>query len=313
MTNPELAVRSSGYGGRGYAIPVVNPDHPFKKVKGDKGYIKTRLAPDSDKALIVPSVTTVLKAAASPALTQWAVDQTAAYAAAYPESVLRRTEDRAFGFLRHYWTRKVAPLEEGFDVRNYHLGVLQDSSDLGTAIHEYIQADVDPRESFPSLEDKSDLFFQMVGAWDAWYASQFIEPIYTEGTVYSERWGYAGTFDCLWRVNGKLWLIDIKSARNMWPDHSRQLAALRSGDVMFAKKPDGEWEEINWQPIVHEVDHFGFLQVRPEDVSTKGEYMEPFVKLHEAKDLDLHFTAFRACLELKRAEIALALREKEAA
>lgn len=309
MTNPELAVRSSGYGGRGYAIPAA-PGQPFKKVKGDKDYIKARLRED-ESALIVPSVTTVLKAGASEALTQWAVDQTAGYAAINPDAVLRRSQDAAFQFLRFYWRRSPDPLEEGYDITNYHLGVLQDSADLGTSIHEWMQADVGEGE-YPDISTKNDLFFEMVGEWDKWFAGNFVEPVFTEATVYNSKEQYAGTLDCLWRINGKLCLIDMKSSRSLWPDHSRQLAALKEADIIFQKDAHGEWVELPWQEYVEQVDWFGFMHVRPSDIDKDGEGMLPYLEMVEADNLDLHYKAFLGLLEVKKTDLEIKRRESEA-
>lgn len=307
MTLPQLAVRNSGYGGRGYAIPAT-PGDPFKSVKADGGYVKTRLRED-ESALIVPSVTTVLKAGASEALTQWAVDQTAGYASINAESLLTRTPDAAFGYLRFFWKREPKPLAEGYDLRNYHEGVLQEAADLGTDIHEWIQADAHPGLEYPDISQLNDQFFEMVGVWDEWSAGQFIQPVLTEATVYNSKEGYAGTLDCLWWINGKLCLIDIKSARSLWPDHSRQLAALKEADILLVQGDDGEWMELPWQAWVEQVDWFGFMHVRPSDIDKDGEPMLPYLEMVEAEDLDLHFEAFRGLLSVKQADLAVKARQ----
>jgi hypothetical protein len=38
--------------------------------------------------------------------------------------------------------------------------------------------------------------------------------------------GYAGTLDGLWKIDGVPTLVDVKTARNTWPEHFQQLAAL---------------------------------------------------------------------------------------
>jgi len=303
MTQPELTVRQSGYGGRGYAIPVASPDEEGKVVTTAGGKLKARLN-DKGGALIVPGVTTVLKAAASPAITQWAVDQTAGYAASNAAELLRRSPDAAFFYLRYYHKREPMPLEEGYDPRNYHLGVLDDSAQLGTAIHEWMQADAGEGE-YPDISTKNHLFFEMVEEWAKWSGSQFIEPVFTEATVYNSELGYAGTLDCLWRINGKLTLLDMKSSRGLWPDHSRQLSALKNADVLLLKNADGVYEHHDWQEWIEQVEDYGFLHVRPSDVDNNGEVMLPYCEYIEAKNLDVHWEAFKACLTLKKAEAQL--------
>lgn len=304
MTSPGLTVQRSGYGGRGYAIPVASPDEPGKVVTTAGGKIKARLN-EKGGALIVPGVTTVLKAAASPGVVQWAVDQTAGFAASNAAELLRRSADAAFFYMRYYHKREPDPLSEGYDPRNYHLGVLDDSAQLGTAAHEWMQADAHPGLEYPDISTKGDLFFEIVEVWTQWFAGQFIEPVFTEATVYNSELGYAGTLDCLWRINGRLTLLDMKTSRGLWPDHSRQLSALKNADILLLKNDEGVYEHHDWQEWIRQVDDYGFLHVRPSDVDNKGEPMLPYCEYVEATNLDVHWEAFKACLTLKKTEARL--------
>lgn len=293
MSQPELSVRNSGFGGRGYVHPLM-PDPAL---------------PGEDKRWIVPSVTTVLKSEATPAITQWAVDQTAAFAAANPEALLQRSPEKAWGYLRWYWNRNPDPLEEGYDVRNYADGVLHDAADLGTTMHEWMQADIVEGLAYPDTTNKGDEFWQMVEVWDDWRSKQFIEPIMTEATVWSTV-GYAGTFDYLWKINGQLCFGDIKTSRGLWPAHSRQLSALKMADWVFTKDDEGNWSQQDWQPIVQEASSLGFLHVRPDDITTQGEEQPRYIEYVEAEDLDLHYNGFLGCLAMKQSDLELKRRVK---
>jgi hypothetical protein len=305
---PELAVKQSGYGGRGYVIPAIG-DEPFKIVTNAGVKIKGRLGEDGNK-IVVPSVTTVLKAAAQPGITQWAVDNTAAYAVANIDALLSRSETQGFGFLRWYYSRDPRPLEKGLDLRNYHLGVLNDAAEMGTTIHEWAEADVNPTGIYPDTSTQGEPFWQMVERWNEWYGSNFIVPKYTELTVWNKDEGYAGTLDFLWEINGRLTLGDIKSSRSLWPEHSRQIAALASATHALARNADGEWEEWDWQETMKDVESTGFLHVRPDDVDNQGNDVPSYIEWVEAEDLDLHYQAFLGCLNIKKAEIAVAARQK---
>ena len=303
MTDPELAVRNSGWGGRGYILPADSWEGA-KKVKGSSGnFIPARLDWGGNTT-IVPSVTTVLKAAAKPAIEQWVADQTAAYAVANVDELLRRTETQGWGFLRWYHKREPQPLEEGFDIRNYASGVLNDSAELGTQVHEWIEADVDPSCSFPEVDNLGDMFWEMQEEWEKFSAKHFIMPVRTECTVWNHQFGYAGTFDGLWNIDGEDWLLDIKTARSLWPDHMMQLAALMSGETYFTKQEDGTWVEDDFRPLVENV-RYGFLHVRPNDVDTHGNPIPAFVRLEEASHLDLRFEQFKGYLAAKRVELAI--------
>lgn len=284
MTLPKLAVANSGLGGRGYK-------HPLRPDLG-----------------IVPSVTTVLKAAAKPAIVQWAVDQTSAYAVANAHELLTRSDPQAYNMLRWYHNRSPKLIEEGFDLRNYHEGVLNDAAELGTAMHEWIQADVVGTIPYPDVSHQSDLFWQMVEVWNKYRAEHDIIPHFTESTVWNVEEGYAGTFDGVWQIDGVMTLLDIKTSRSLWPDHEMQIAALLEADDMLMEVGEEYMSVTGWRGVVKQV---GFLHVRPDDVTTKGEFLPAYCEYQPAKDLDLRYQQFLGLLSYKKAERAITVREKE--
>lgn len=310
MTSPELRVTKSGYGGSGYILPARPGDEKFKLVtNADKQQVKARLD-ENGKTTVVPGVTTVLKAAAQPGIVQFAVDQTAAKAAASPETLLGYSQERAWGYLRWYWKNEPKEIYDGLDIRNYHKGILNDAAEQGTKMHEWIQADVDTTLVIPKIEADDVNHWQMVTAWDNWAAAHLIDPVMTEITAWNHTQGYAGTFDGLYYIDGKLWLLDIKTSRGLWPDHSRQLAALKEAETYFVKNEAGEWEEHDWQEVVSTIDKFGFIHVRPDDIEQDGRPKPAYCELIEAEDLDLYYEAFLGCLGMKKSELAVAARQK---
>jgi hypothetical protein len=308
MALPELAVTQSGFGGRGYILPV-SGDEPFVTITKDGK--KMHVACDADgKKLMFPSVTTVLKAAAQPGITQWAVDQTAAYAVANVDALLGRSETQGWNMLRWYHGRKPKPLEDGFDIRNYHEGVLNDAGEMGTAMHEWIEADLDPLVSYPDVSQQPELFWDMVPVWNEWRDAHELVTLYTEVTVYNMREGYAGTFDWIGYIDGILTLLDFKTSRSVWPEHKRQQAAICNADFMLVKEVvDGEatWKRLPL-PIIEAV---GLLHIRPDDVDKDGNPLLAYCEYVEVEDLDLHYSAFVGCLNMKKADIAVAIRDKE--
>lgn len=286
MTLPRLAVAQSGYGGRGYKNPVNGRD-----------------------GRVVPSVTTVLKAENKPALVQWAVDQTAGYAVANATSLLTHSEDWGFKFLRFFHKRQ-APIEGAeVDIHSYYNGVRDDAADMGTAIHEWIQADTDERLQFPDTDNHGAPFWQMVEAWDAWKVNHDIIPHYTECTVWNEELGYAGTFDGLWEIDGVMTLMDIKSSRGLYDSTWMQLAALYHAPEMFVAQPDDTYIAVHdWQKPVKAL---AVLHIRPGDWDTKGQPMVPFVKwVTMPNPAEMYFDAFRGLLDYQHAMRRLRLFEK---
>lgn len=288
MTLPKLAVARSGYGGRGYRNPVT----------GDKR--------------VVPSITTVLKAENKPALVQWAVDQTAGYAVANAASLLTKSEEYGFKMLR-YFHSKEAPIEgKDIDLHSYYNGVRDDAADMGTAIHEWIQADLEPHLPFPDLDKQGEPFWQMVDEWEKWKKGKDIVPYFTERTVWNDEAGYAGTFDGLWEVDGVPTLMDIKSSRGLYESTWMQLSALYHAPELFQPQDDDTYASIrDWQlPVTN----LAVLHIRPEDWNTRNQRMPAHCRWVEMpNDPKIYYKGFTGLLQYKHAmrELADATRERE--
>lgn len=284
MTLPALAVKSSGWGGRGYKNPVT----------GD--------------GRIVPSITTVLKAESKPALIQWAVDQTAGFAVANSQKLMTMSDASAFKFLR-YLPKQNRGIVPGMDLHSYHSGVLEDAADMGTWMHEYVQAEVVPGLEYPDLDAAHDSHWEMVKVWNKFKSEHDIRPHATERTVWNEELGYAGTLDGLWEFDGKICLMDIKTSRGLYTSTWMQLAALLNAPQMFVPQEDDTYAAItDWQLPVEEI---GVLHIRPNDVASNGKPMEAFCRWVPAHDLDQHFRAFKGLLAYGEAQREVRLAEKD--
>lgn len=286
MTLPKLAVAQSGFGGRGYKNPVTGSGR------------------------IVPSVTTILKNESKDALIQWAVDQTAGYAVANAEKLLTQSEEWGFKGLRWYY-KKQAPLEgKGVDLNSYYNGVRDDAADSGTWIHEWIQADTVPELQYPSTDDVGKPQWEMVEAWEQWKAGKEIIPHFTEVTVWNEELGYAGTFDGIWQVDGKHYLMDIKSSRGLYMSTWMQIAALNACPEAFVPKDEDNYMSLrDWQKPV---EGFAVLHIRPGDWDNRGNYMAPFCKWVEMPmPIDKYFEGFKGLLQFGKAKRELEALERK--
>lgn len=269
---PKLRVRSSGHGGSGYKHPHTGS--------------------------VVPGVTTVLKKLDKPAVTQWAVDNTAAYAVANIDALLSRTEEQGYGFLRWYWKRD--PLAGDLsDIRNYSNGVLNDAAELGTLVHDWIAADHGVG-AYPNVSAAPEFFWEMIAEWDKFKLEHDIEPILTETTFWSEQYGYAGTADALWKVDGVPMLLDVKTSRNTWDEHYMQLAALGACESMLLEPTEGHWVE---EPVPA-FSQYGLLHIRPSDYDKNGEPLDAFCKLKVVShdEIPALFDAFLGLLKVSHAQ-----------
>jgi hypothetical protein len=277
---PKLRVRSSGHGGSGYK-------HPHTGV-------------------VVPGVTTVLKKLDKPAIVQWAVDNTAAYAVANVDGLLNRTQEQGYGFLRWYWKRD--PLEGDLsDIRNYSNGVLNDAAELGTLLHDWVAAEHDDLP-FPDVTNASEYFWEMVAEWDKYKSEHDIEPLHTEVTLWNDEFGYAGTADGIWKIDGKVTLVDLKTSRNTWDEHWMQLAALARCETMLIEGGDGWFErplhftQKGEAPLPY-IEQKALLHIRPSDIDKNGNPMFPFAELKIMPDdeYDVLFNAFSGLLSVTHA------------
>lgn len=297
MTQPKLAIAGSGFGGRGY-----------KQIFGDGS--------------IVPSVTTALGAVGDPAgLIHWNIEQTALYAVTHIDDLLNRTEEAGVRYLQYVTKKQKAEVLDADDLNVFTASrvVLDDLSNTGTFIHQYIDDDLNDRfTTDPYRQDH----VEMVEAWYQWKSEHTIEVHATEATVFGS--GFAGTGDFWATIDGIPMLVDAKSSRKVGFQHVAQLAALGSCDTMAVEVAEGTEGAIYHKltPAVAaqhsgQVDSwwipkptpsfsaYGVLQIRPGDFhATTGEYIEPFCKLHiipQAK-IDAGWEYFQAGLMARHAE-----------
>lgn len=306
MTQPKLAVSSSGLGGRGY-----------RQIFGDGS--------------VVPSVTTALGAVGDPAgLIHWNVEQTALYAVTHIDDLLSRTEDAGVRYLQ-YVSRK--PKDEVLDDPELNVFtaarvMLDDASNTGTFIHQYIDDDLNFRVT---VEPEREDHVEMVEAWHEFRSEHDVMPLATEATVFGD--GFAGTGD-LWAViDGVPMCVDTKSSRSLRISHVAQLAAIGSCDTMAVEVAEGtpgavyhklspavsaqhggqvdSWWVAEPVPAFRE---YGVLQIRPGDFDrSTGEFVPPFCRLHRIPQvkIDAAWDYFQAGLLARRAERAIRMLDRE--
>lgn len=267
MSAPKLTTARSGYGGRGY-VQILGDGTP------------------------VPGVTTVLNALDKPGVLQWSVDQVAAYAALNADVLLTKTEEQAFGMLRFYHSRaKETDFDDPMvDLRNAHTGVLHDLSQLGTLVHEWIEADLNDWLEPEIVRREQE---EMIVAYLEWKQDQDIVVHATEATLFGD--GYAGTADAFLTINGVSTLVDFKTSRAVHETHYAQLAALGECEFWAREVPEGTEGAVGFKPRKADKEfsswwvkdnvptfmEYAVLQVRPDDYDTKGVFVPAFAKLHK--------------------------------
>ena len=282
MTSPKLAVAASGYGGRGYRHPI-------------------------NKTLKVPGVTTILKVLDKPAVHQWAVDQTSAFAVANIDYLLSCTQLQGYNGLRWYWKR--TPDLAASELRNFHVGVLNDAAELGTAVHQWIQVDLGVSDDFYPEVDSPEME-QMVEAWLEFKFEHDITAHWSERTLWNHTHGYAGTADLLWDIDDQEnQLCDIKSARSIWDDHLMQIAALYNCETELPEVEENVWEENEFVKPAS----LSFLHIRPDDVANDGTPIPAYCELVQVDmaRVPVYFEMFLGALQVAKARRAIKDLDKE--
>lgn len=290
MTDPKLAVAASGYGGRGYR-DIFREGQPT-----------------------LMSITTALNVLDKGGIVQWSVDQTAAYAAANIDALLNRTEEQGYNMLRWYHKRaKERDFDDPeVDIHNFHSGVLNDTAELGTAVHDWIECYTTGQFEPDLIRDEQ---VQMVEQFVDWYESHDVKVIATEATVFGN--DYAGTLDAVWEIDGTRYLVEVKTSRAVRESHIAQMAAQGAGlyravevaegtpgAVRFEKKGEVSW----WvQEPVPDFQKYAVLRVRPDDYNHKGEFVPAHVHFEEIsqEEIDAGWDLFQSAVNASLAKKAL--------
>ena len=166
---------------------------------------------------VIPSVTEIIGDCTdkSGALTQWAANMC-------KEWVIENCE----------WDTWEDDISEGwFTVRDTDLNdmrfnfkkVSQKALDIGSEVHNAIEKHLQGKIFRLSTTEAKRAF----GAFLAWADEHNLKPIHLEQTVYSHDGSWAGTLDIDCWLNGKRYIIDLKTSKAFYPEHRYQVAAYR--------------------------------------------------------------------------------------
>lgn len=197
---------------------------------------------------IVPGVTTVLGVINKPALVRWA---------------------NKLGL-------------QGIDSTAY----VDETARVGTLAHEMIQEHLNgpkwDRDAYSP--EQVDLAENAVISFFEWEKQngQKMETVYIERQFVSESLRYGGTVDWYGEIDGKRWLVDIKTCAALYPEHVYQVAAY--------------WAMLqeNGEPV----DGVRLLRVGRTEDEGFDDHVIPEPRLREA------FSVFECALDLYRAKNA---------
>jgi hypothetical protein len=69
--------------------------------------------------------------------------------------------------------------------------------------------------------------YEAIASFVAWYNEVKPTIISNEITVWSDKHNYAGTVDLVCQIGEDLWIIDIKTSAQVWPEYELQVSAYK--------------------------------------------------------------------------------------
>lgn len=180
-----------------------------------------------EKGVFVPGATSILQTLNKPALLNWAAGQAADYVAAnLPESP---TPEQV---------RQVCD-----EAKGAHNRTKEEAGDIGSQVHKIAE---NLFRGVPIEVPEHPLVLNGLRALQEWIGENEIMPIDNECISFSKSAFYAGTFDLLASINGKLTLLDIKTSKYVYDDHKIQLGGYR-----FAWEEEHRGERIEQLCVLH--------------------------------------------------------------
>jgi len=198
-----------------------------------------------------PSVTTVLELLDKPALTIWKATEAA--------KAMYRSFKSAAPVDGHFIGEKDEDAAVNWALAQSRKG-RDSAASIGSGVHHLADMALRADESDPKtwqVDESTQPYLDAFRAFsDRYERSSFIS---SEKMVWSnQRNGYAGTYDLLMMIDHELWLLDIKTGRNIdYPEYALQLAGYRWADSIIL--PD--------HPVAYEmpnVERTGILHLRPD-------------------------------------------------
>lgn len=181
---------------------------------------------------IVPSVTTVIGILDKPALVAWSAKITAQW-------LLKRINLIKKGALAY----SVGDEGEVYQAaRTEHMRETSKAGKIGTSAHKAVEKWV--KYGKKPTKSSSEATRTAFDAFERWANNIGLKRggcLGSEIRLYSKKYGYAGTLDLLAYLDGKLYLIDVKTSNNFYePDMPMQLAAYAHAvEEMYGVEVEG--------------------------------------------------------------------------
>lgn len=107
-----------------------------------------------------------------------------------------------------------------------------------------------------------------VSGYVDWLDSTGLEPLLTERPVASRKWRYAGTFDLIGKLDGRLWLLDIKTSSGVYGSTAIQLTAYGNAEFYLdADDTEQPLPTVERYGVLHVTEYGTTLHYLPESAN----------------------------------------------
>jgi hypothetical protein len=233
------------------------------------------------KNTMVPSITNITNVKAKPGIAGWGYRTCGEFVADNLAAISALTDRGAIIDL----------------VRQAPYRSTDSSSHVGDVVHDWVDRHIKnepiPEEEFASpfimKNDKKIMLTASAGRtarnmWNQFLGIEKRYPIswlFSETTVWSEKYDYAGTLDWMANIGAYTTLGDTKTGNNVYPEVAMQLGALAFADYAI----DGKGNQFQ----LPKPERFAVLHLRP-----RGARLHPVVNVEEAFK---SFLGLRDCFE----------------
>lgn len=199
----------------------------------------------------VPGVTTLIgKGLPKPAIPYWAAKTVAEWVADNPDLTddLKRMGGRgpAVAFLKELpWQKR------------------DEAAIRGTDVHALAE-----RIVHGEPVDVPERLAGHVSGYVDWLDSTGLEPLLTERPVASRKWRYAGTFDLIGKLDGRLWLLDVKTSSGVYGSTALQLTAYGNAEFYLdADDTEQPLPTVERYGVLHVTEYGTTLHYLPESAN----------------------------------------------
>ena len=159
----------------------------------------------------VPSVTSILSIVNKPALINWAANMAADYFKGQIEPGKSYDEIQ----LNTIWK----------DAKSAHYKKKVETGDIGTFVHQWVEDYIKGKNPPPPVNDDLKASTERFMKWQKDEKVKFLS---SEQVIYSKINNYCGTLDFICKINGKLYLGDLKTSSGIYKtEHGMQVSAYR--------------------------------------------------------------------------------------